>query len=67
MNITTHFDMNMNVDITPPPHPMPGLSADRAGEGSWGSDINIHTDININIDMHIINMNIKSYIKYYLL
>ena len=70
MNINIHLDINMNTDITPPPHSMLGPPA--AGPGGehgvgvgWG-DINIHTDINMNIDIHIIiNMSIEYYINYY--
>ena len=60
----------MNID-TIPPHPHPMLPPPRplcgrpqhwVGVG-WG-DINIHIDINMNIDIHIIiNMNIDNYIK----
>ena len=48
---------------------MPGPSADGPEGGSmgWGgSDIHIHIDFNMNIDIHIItHMNIANYITYY--
>ena len=61
----------MTTDIIPPLSTHAGAAADGAGGGGhgggWG-DINIHIDINMNIDIHIIiNMNIEDYIRYYLL
>ena len=51
---------------------MLGPSVRGAGGGARGGgcvcDINIHIDINMNIDIHIIiNMNIEDHIRYYLL
>ena len=59
----------MNIDITPRPHPMLGPPAEgpggEHGVGVGGGDINIHIDINMNIDIHIIiNMNIEYYIEF---
>ena len=65
----------MSIDITPypplpthgPPGPVCGRPPHGVGGGAWG-DINIHIDINVNIDNHIIiNMNIEDYERYYLL
>ena len=50
---------------SPPPAPL--RTAPAWAGGGWG-DINIHIDINMNVDIHIImNMNIEYYIKYNLL
>ena len=70
MNINIHIEIP--IMISPHPHPPYAGATHRRGQGmhgvgEWG-DINIHIDINMNIDIHsIMNMNIEDYIRYYLL
>ena len=70
MNMNFHIDINMNVDVTPPtPTPYRGRPQGGPGGGhGWGAwcDIKIHSDIYMNIEIHIIiiNMDIDHYIVY---